>query len=63
MGVLGPMQREAERSAEAVAGKVDPATLAVSFTGERNTLWILLAVCVANVVLGVWRPRLSWRPR
>ena len=61
VAVLGPMQREAERSALALAGKVDPGTLAASLGPERNTLWVLLAVSVANVVLGVWRPRLRWR--
>jgi hypothetical protein len=63
IGVMGPMQQEAERSAQALAGKLDPSALAASLTSERNTLWLLLAVSVANVVLGVWRPRLSWRPR
>lgn len=60
--VLGPMQREAERSARALAGQLDPATLAASLGAERGTLWVLLAVATANVVLGVWRPRLTRRP-
>jgi hypothetical protein len=59
IGVLGPMQREAERSARALAGEIDPAMLATSLVAERNTLWILLAVSTANVVLGIWRPRFS----
>jgi hypothetical protein len=63
IGVMGPIQQEADRSAQALAGKFDPSALAASLTSERNTLWLLLAVSVANVVLGVWRPRLSWRPR
>ena len=58
VGILGPMQEEAEQSALALAGTVDPATLAGSLAAERNTLWVLLAVATANVVLGVWRPRL-----
>ena len=58
-GVLGPMQEEAEQSALALAGQVDPATLARSLSAERNTLWVLLAVATANVVLGVWRPRFT----
>lgn len=62
VGIVGPMQQEAERSAQALAGKADPALLAASLGAERNTLWILLAVATANVVLGIWRPRLSWRP-
>ena len=56
--VQGPMRQEAERSARALAGQVDPATLAASLDAERNTLWVLLAVSIANVVLGIWRPRL-----
>lgn len=26
---------------------------------ERNTIWLLLGLCVANVVLAIWRPRLT----
>jgi hypothetical protein len=59
VGVVGPMRQEAERSAAALAGQVDPATLAASLTAERNTLWILLAVSVFNVAFGIWRPRLT----
>ncbi|GJE54375.1 MULTISPECIES: hypothetical protein [Methylobacterium] len=58
VGVLGPMQQEAERSAAALVGKVNPATLAQSLGPERNTLWVLLAIAAINVVLGIWRPRL-----
>lgn len=62
VGILGPMQREAERSANALAGKIEPSTLAASLSAERNTLWILLAVATANVIFGIWRPRLTkWR--
>ncbi|MGA7267311.1 MAG: hypothetical protein WBX21_06095 [Aestuariivirga sp.] len=59
VGILGPMQREAERSADALAGKIEPSTLAASLSAERNTLWILLAVATANVIFGIWRPRLT----
>lgn len=59
--VLGPMQQEAEQSAKALAGHADPTTLALSLGAERGTLWVLLAVATANVVLGVWRPRLTRR--
>ena len=62
VGVQGPMQEEARRSAEALAGRLDPATLADSLGPERNTLLVLLAVATANVVLGIWRPRLLRRP-
>lgn len=63
VGVLGPMQQEAERSARALAGQLDPASLAASLGAERGTLWVLLGVATANVVLGVWRPRLTRRHR
>lgn len=62
VSVLGPMQDEAERSAAALAGEVDPATLAGALGPERNTLWVLLAVATVNVVLGIWRPRLTRLP-
>lgn len=61
--VQGPMRQEAEQSALALAGRVDPATLAETLGAERNTLWVLLAVATANVVLGIWRPRLVRLPR
>ncbi|MEL6061560.1 MULTISPECIES: hypothetical protein [unclassified Methylobacterium] len=56
--VQGPMRQEAEQSARALAGRLDPAALAVSLPGERGTLWVLLAISAANVALGIWRPRL-----
>lgn len=62
VSVIGPIQAEAERSLSAVAGQVDPATLAESMGSERATLWVLLAVAVFNVVFGIWRPRLTNLP-
>ncbi len=62
VGVIGPMQEEAERSAEALAGKIDAATLAQTLGAENGSLWLLLAVSTANVVLGVWRPKLTRIP-
>jgi len=59
MHALAPIQDEAKLSAEALAGGLDPATLAGVSGGETGTLWLLLAVSTANVVLGVWRPRLT----
>ena len=60
--VLGPIQEEAKRSASALAGQLDPATLTGAYGAERSTLWVLLVVSIANVVLGIWRPRLSRIP-
>jgi hypothetical protein len=54
---LAPIQDEARLSAEAVAGQLDPAALG-AFEGEAATMWVLLALSIANVVLGVWRQRM-----
>ena len=62
VGVLGPMQREAEQSAMALAGQIEPAALATTLTAERGTLWVLLVVSVVNVIFGIWRPRLTYLP-
>jgi hypothetical protein len=56
--VLGSIQNEATRSVGALAGQLDQDPVTASF-GEQSALWVLLAVSTANVVLGVWRPRLT----
>ena len=58
VSVLGPIQEGAKRSANTLAGQLDPMTIAGSFGAERNALWMLLVVTTANVVFGIWRPRL-----
>jgi hypothetical protein len=60
--ILGPMQQEAELSARALAREADPATLAASLGAEWNSLWVMLAVATVNVILGLWRPRLTKLP-
>lgn len=60
VGVMGPMQAEAERSAKVLAGG-EVAGVMPAFASERNVLIVLLLLSVANVVLGVWRPRLVRR--
>ena len=57
-GLVGPLQEEAARSAAALAGAGDGAPLAQSLGAETGTIWLLLAVALLNVVLGIWRPRL-----
>ena len=59
VGIDGPMKNEAELSASVLAAAGDPASLGLSLGAERNSLWIMLAVATANVVLGVWRPRFT----
>lgn len=55
---LAPIQDEARLSAEALAGRLDPARLEGISHGTAATMWILLAVATANVILGIWRQRL-----
>lgn len=62
IGVEGPMQREAERAREALAGTADLSSLAANLSGEQLALWVMFAVATLNVALGVWRPtRIRWR--
>lgn len=60
--VVGPIQEEAKRSALALAGQLDPKSLTGSYGAEYGTLWVMLVVATANVVLGIWRPRLTRIP-
>ncbi len=46
------------RQAELAVAAADPGLLASLLHSERNTLLLLLALSVANVVLAVWRPKL-----
>lgn len=57
--IQGPMQNEAALSASALVGQVDPSMLGRSLGAERASLLVLFMVATANVVLGIWRPRLS----
>jgi uncharacterized membrane protein len=56
--VIGPLQEEAKR----VASGADTGSTALLVDGEIGTLWVLLAVAVANIALGVWRPRFPSYP-
>jgi hypothetical protein len=49
--------------AELTAAQADPELLASMLRSERNTLWILIGLTVANVVLAVWRPSLLYKVR
>ena len=54
--------RVAELSTAAVAsGLPDEAALAPILRTEWNSLWLMLVLCFANIVLAVWRPRFSRR--
>ena len=60
--IQGPIQQEAELSARALVHEVDPGTLAGSLDAEWKSLWVLLAIAMVNVALGIWRPRLTRIP-
>jgi len=57
--VVGSGRHEAELALAAS----DSAVLDALLRSERNTLYLLLAVTVVNVVLAVWRPRLVYNVR
>lgn len=61
VSVQGPMERGARDARAGLAGELDAATLAAPLGAEWGSLWVVLMVGIANVVLGVWRPR--WRRR
>ncbi len=59
--VQGPMERAGREGLRALAGEIDPATLATTLAAERNSIWIILGVAAVNVVLAIYRPKLSRR--
>jgi hypothetical protein len=59
--IVGPAKKAAVLSEQALAGAGDPAALAHLLHTEWGGTWIMLGIATANVVLGVWRPRLMRR--
>lgn len=51
------------KQAELVAAVTDPDMLDAMLRSERNMLWLLIALCVVNVVLAVWRPKMMIKVR
>ena len=47
------------KQAELAAAGADPTLLASLLHSERTTLWLLLSLTVVNVVLAIWRPKLT----
>lgn len=65
-GTLGAVQGTA-RDASALAAKVASGELPASsmedvLRHERGGLWLILALSIANIVIAVWRPKLSRKP-
>lgn len=51
------------KQADLIAAAANPAVLDALLRSERNTLWLLIALSLANVALAVWRPRLTVKVR
>lgn len=60
-GVQGPAERAAKVTARAMNGEIDPAVVATLAKDEWGTLWFILVMCVVNVAVAIWRPRLKSR--
>lgn len=58
VAIAGSARHAAELSALAASGHPDPVQLASVLRTERGSLWLLLALALANIVIAVWRPRL-----
>jgi len=61
--VHGPARRAAIDSQRALAGEIDPLALAALVEGEWGSIWVIMGVSVANVVLAIWRPRFTRRKK
>jgi hypothetical protein len=61
--VQGPARRAAEASTLALEGSLDVRDIEVMVRGEWGSLWVILAIALINVALGVWRPRRSRAPQ
>ncbi len=57
MSVDAPAARAASASARAMAGEIDRNEMLALVDTEWGALYVLLAVGIANVALGIWRPR------
>lgn len=60
--IAASARRAAELSAQAAAGHGDAAQLEAVLRTEWGGLWVLIVVSVLNIVIAVWRPRLSRLP-
>jgi hypothetical protein len=61
VSVQGPAVRNAELTAQALAGEIDATRLASALHDEWGALWLILIIAVTNIVLGIWRPALKRR--
>jgi hypothetical protein len=52
-------RRASDLAAKVVAGDAEPAVIVELQNAGSAGSWVLLTIALANVVLGVWRPRFS----
>ena len=63
LGITGSKADYAAKvSAEIANGAAKTSELQTALASEWNSLFAILALSLANVVLGIWRPRLAKRP-
>ncbi len=53
--------REAEATVQKLSEGASPESLQAAFASEWGGLWVIMALSIAQVVLGIWRPRLKRR--
>lgn len=61
-GIQGPAEKAASVSARALSEEIDPQVLQELMRTEWGSLWLILALAIANVAIAIWRPRLGRRP-
>ena len=59
--IVAPADEAAELTARAVAGEIDQAAMMAGINDIWGAWWVLLAIAVLNVVLGIWRPKFRRR--
>ena len=60
--IVGTGRKAAEQAAGAVAGQADAMTqVAGLLRTEWGALWLMLTLGLVNIVLAIWRPRISRR--
>jgi hypothetical protein len=60
--IVGSGRKAAEQATAAAAGQADAMTqVAGLLRTEWGALWLMLALGLVNIVLAIWRPRLSRR--
>ncbi len=59
VSVHAPTRNGASRAQAALLGDVPVTELGATLGGEWGAIWVIFGVGVANVVLGIWRPRFS----